>query len=171
MKVLLLENKSVLYDAYIKIFDMKLPIKRKVRLLSEAMAENPTHWQVIGVTEEALKTFASFDFKKVSRMGINRSHLIDRHVTFTFMLENLMTDIDEWWQYYIDRDKTILATSGENMSNDFSKIYYFENHDLFRSSGFAWKHSKKESSFLQSLYEQMINKDVQREEPNVLECQ
>lgn len=168
MRHQLLESKHILHDAYLKICDMKIPTKRKVRLLSELMGENPDHWRVVGITEQALTVFWENNFKKVSRMGINRSHLVDRHETFTYMLENIMLDIDEWWQYYTERDKTVFATSGENMSNVFSNVIYFEEQGLFRSSGFAWRHSKEESFFLQELYEKMINKNVQREEPNVL---
>ena len=167
MRHQLLESKHILHDAYLKICDMKIPTKRKVRLLSELMGENPDHWRVVGTTEQALTVFSENNFKKVSRMGINRSHLVDRHETFTYMLENIMLDIDEWWQYYTERDKTVFATSGENMSNVFSNVIYFEEQGLFRSSGFAWRHSKEESSFLQELYEQMINKNVQREELDV----
>lgn len=171
MRVVPLDIKDILYDAYLKIFDMKIHVNRKVRLLSEAMGEHENNWRVVGVTEKALDVFAEHGFKRVSRMGINRSHLVDRHSTYKHMLENKMLDKDEWWQYYLDRDKTVFATSGENMSNDFSNIIYFDSQGLFRASGFAWKHSKTESSFLQELYEEMINKNVQREEPNVLECQ
>ena len=170
MKVIQLEIKDILYDAYLKIFDMLIPINKRVRLLSEAMGSYEDAWRVVGITEKALETFKENGYKRVSRMGVNRSHLVDRHSTYKYMLENKMLDKDEWWQFYLDRDKTVFATSGENMSNDFSNIIYFESQGLFRTSGFAWKHSKKESSFLQELYEEMINKNVQKDEPNALEC-
>lgn len=146
--------KNDLHEAYLMICKMKFSTSRRVRILSEMMGEAPEHWRVVGITKEALELFSQHDFKKVSRMGINRSHLVDRHKTYTDLIDNPRADVDEWWDFYYERDKTILSTSSENMKNEFSDIIYFDEPELFNSSGFAWRHSKKESSFLLKLFEE-----------------
>ena len=121
-------------------------------MLSEMIAEYEHIWQVVGITENALSIFARHGYRKVSKMGINRSHKVDRHKTYTIMLTGPLMTCDEWWQFFIDNDKTILATSSENLSGNMSKIYDIDpSLGLFKSSGFAWKHSKKEREFLESL--------------------
>lgn len=58
---------------------------------------------------------------------------------------------------FIDNDITILATSTENMSGKFSTVFPIDsNLGLFKSKGFAWRHSKKEQSFLREMFEENI---------------
>jgi len=141
-----------LHNAYLLIVEMKIPVKRKVRLLSELFAETPNPWRVVGITEKALNVFKEHNFKKISKMGINRSHEISRNDTYTHMFNNIFKDADTWWDYYFDRDKTILATSSENKASKFSTITLFDNpNHLFKSSGFAWRHRKQEEQFLKEL--------------------
>ena len=68
------------------------------------------------------------------------------------MFINVFEDSKEWWDYYWENDKTILSTSSENLSSNFSKIIFFENNNfLFKSSGFTWSYGKKEKTFLEDL--------------------
>ena len=123
----------------------------KVKILGEMMASAyDDHWRVIGITKEALNVFQVHGFKKVSRMGINRGHIYDRHDTLKYMLEHPFQDVDEWWDFYYNRDKTILMTSTENMSGKLSD-HYEVPEGLFRSSGYAWRHGKEEVEFLTEL--------------------
>ena len=94
--------------------------------------------------------FAEHNFKRVSRMGINRSHLVDRVKTYTTMLEGPLMECEEWWKFYVDTDKTILSTSTENMSKgELSKVYDVDPKlELFKSHGFAWRHKEPEIQFL-----------------------
>jgi hypothetical protein len=146
-------NKEDFYHDFLLIRKMRVPMNKRYRMLGELFAAHEDAWQVVGITENALKIFATHNFKRVSRMGINRSHLVDRVKTYTTMLEGPLMDIDEWWNFYRDNDKTILATSSENMSNGFSKIYDVNTElGLFKTHGFAWKHQEPEIKFLKEAY-------------------
>lgn len=142
-----------LYHDFLLIRNMKSLTPKKARMLGELLSQAEDAWQVIGVTEEALKVFESHNFKRVSRMGINRSHLVDRHKTYTTMLEGPLMELDEWWNFFKDNDKTILATSSENMSNGFSEVYPVDTSlGLFKTHGFAWRHKDPEITFLKEVY-------------------
>lgn len=150
-------NKEDLYHDYLLIRDMRAPTSKRARMLGELLSLCPDTWQVIGITEDALRVFAEHDFKKVSRMGINRSHLVDRHKTYTTMLDGPLMECDEWWKFYRDNDNTILATSSENMTNTFGKIYDVDTSlGLFKSRGFAWKHNKEEIKFLKETLDILV---------------
>ena len=141
------------YEDFMAIRGMRSPTARRVRMLTELLGSYEDNWIVTGVTKEALKVFEQHNFRKVSRMGINRSHLVDRHVTYTTMLEGPEMTAEEWWKFYRDNDKTVLATSSENMTNTFSHAYTVDPElGLFRTSGFAWKHNKAEAEFLEEMY-------------------
>jgi hypothetical protein len=140
------------HQDYLAVCKMNIPSKLKVRVLSEILSCYEHYWKVIGITKNALKVFQENSFKKVSRMGVNRSHIIDRHKTYTRMVENPNYDCDSWWNDYLKHDKTVLSTSTENMTGTNSDIIYFDN-DLFPVSGFAWRHGKKEIEFLKQLSE------------------
>jgi hypothetical protein len=132
---------------------MSAPVKIKVRMLSELLGQNPDLWTVVGITEEALNKFKQHDFKKVSKMDINRSHIVDRHKTYATMLTGDLMDCDTWWSFYIENDKTILATRSENKSGRLSKIFDIDpSLNLFKSQGFAWKHTKAEYEYLRNIY-------------------
>jgi len=142
-----------LHHDYLLITQMKIPIKRKVRLLTELFGETENPWRVVGITESALKVFIQNNFNRVPRMGINRAHIINRVKTHTYLIENVYNDADAWWNYYYENDKTILSTSSENMSNTFSRIYDIdEKENYFKSVGFSWSYRKsKEKPFLEQL--------------------
>lgn len=144
--------KENLYHDYLLIRSMRAPSKTQARLLGELLALCPDHWQVIGITEDALQVFAEHDYRRVSRMGINRSHLVDRYKTFITMLEEPLMECDEWWNFYRNNDTTVLATSTENSKNSFSKIYDIDTSlGLFKSRGFGWRHTKEEIKFLKEI--------------------
>jgi len=141
-----------LHHDYLLITKMKMPVKRKARLLTELLAQYDNVWRVIGITENALKVFIDNDFNKIKRMGINRSHRVDRIKTYTHMFKNVEQNADLWWKYFIDNDDTILATSSENMSSQFSRVIHFNNDVfLFKNSGFTWAYRIKEKEFLREL--------------------
>lgn len=151
-----METSSIdnIYVDYLKIKNMSsITLKIKKRMLTEFFSINTNPWRVVGITEKALAVFKLNNFKRVSRMGINRSHLVDRHKRDDKMLSTEFKNAKEWWNYYYENDKTILATSEENMSNSFSTIHPIDEElSLFRHSGFAWRHTKSESNFLENMY-------------------
>jgi len=151
-------SKEDSFHNYLKIKEMNgLSIGQKSRILSEMLAYSENPWKVVGITEEALRVFASNDFRKKSRMGINRSHIVERNKTYSMLLSNDFT-IDEFWKIFKENDKTILSTSSENMSGKFSKQFEIESSsNLFKSSGYSWRHTSEEISELKRLYNELIN--------------
>ena len=142
------------YADFMAIRSMRSPTAKRVRMLTELLSGYEDNWIVTGVTKEALDVFKQHGFRKVSRMGINRSHLVDRYKTYTQMIEGPEMSAEDWWQFYRDNDKTVLATSSENMTNNFSETYAVDTElGLFRTQGFAWKHNKAEVRFLEEMYE------------------
>lgn len=144
------------HEDYLAVCKMNIPTKIKVRVLSEVLSCYEHYWKVVGITKNALKIFEENSFKKISRMGVNRSHIVDRHKTYTRMIQSPNHDCDSWWNDYLENDKTILSTSTENMTGSQSNIIYFDN-DLFPACGFAWRHGKKEIEFLKELYRTNIS--------------
>jgi hypothetical protein len=150
-------TKEDFYHDFLLIRKMRVPISKRYRMLGELFAAHEDHWQVIGITENALRVFSEHNFKRVSRMGINRSHLVDRVKTYTTMLEGPLMELDDWWKFYRDNDTTILATSSENMSNGFSKVYDIDPAlGLFKSHGFAWRHKDPEIQFLKETLDKTL---------------
>lgn len=146
------------YHDFLLIREMRAPTSKRYRMLGELFAVNPNAWRVIGITEAAVKVFANHNFKRVSRMGINRSHLVDRIKTYTTMLEGPLMECDEWWNFYVDTDKTILSTSTENMSKgELSRVYSVDSQlGLFQSQGFAWRHKDPEIKFLKETLDNLV---------------
>lgn len=146
---------NIMHHDYLEVCKMRSSIPTKVRLLTIVFSQNPDTWRVVGVTQAALKVFQSHDFQKKSGIGVNRSHLVDRDSTYRKMLEKPIKDFNEWWQFYYENDKCVLATSGENNSVTIEDIIDTdESLGLFKSQGFAWKHRKRvEAEFLRKLYE------------------
>jgi hypothetical protein len=145
-------KKEEIFEDYLMIKKMKAPLHTKLAFLTYLFSNQSNPWRVTGITHEALKVFAQNDFKKVSRMGINRSHIEARKDTYRTLLETDFNSIEEWWDYYFSRDMTILSTSSENMSEQLSKVYPIDPVlGLFRTSGYAWKHGKEEIAFLRNL--------------------
>lgn len=130
----------------------------KSRCLSNIISQWDNQWRVTGITINALKIFAEHDFKRKSRMGINRAHISqDRLITNMYLLDNDLSP-EEFWKYLYENDNTVLATSSENKKNVFSEIIKInESQDMFNAKGFAWKHNKKEIDFLAQLYNKHLN--------------
>jgi len=136
---------------------LKAPTETKVILLTHLFGAQENPWRVIGVTIEALKIFKEHGFKKVAKMGINRSHLVNRNDNYREMLERDFSSADEWWDFYYENDKTVFATTTENLTNNHSlELLIDQDLDLFRSQGFSWKHGKTERFYLEQLYNKFI---------------
>lgn len=153
-----MEIKEIIYHDYLIIKNLKSSKFTKSRNLSNIICEWEDYWKVIGITEEALKIFSKNNFKKKSKLGIQRAHIKqDRIVTNEYLLSNDLS-FDEFWSYLIENDKTVLATSSENKRNEFSQIIEInEDLNLFKATGFAWKHNNKEIKFLNNLWDEVFN--------------
>ena len=150
--------KKDLYDDFLLISQMKVSEKLKIKFITELFSETDNPWRVVGITKNALKVFKNHDFNRVSRMGINRSHLNDRKTIYTKMLNSKFENPTEWWDYYYKNDKTIFATSSENMSSILNDVVVFKNSEgLFKSKGYAWTHRKKhEVPYLRKLADENL---------------
>jgi hypothetical protein len=141
------------YHDYLAIRQLRAPIPTRIRILSTLMSVN-RGWKVIGITRAALEVFAQHNFKKVSHMGINRSHIIPRATTYTRMISEPALPMHDWWDLYITSDNTILATASENVTDRWSEVIPIDpDSDLFRGLNIGWRHNKQEIAFLRSIYE------------------
>lgn len=141
------------YNDFKLMRQMKAPIETKVILLTHLFGAQENPWRVVGVTTEALKVFREHGFKKVVKMGINRSHIVNRNDSYREMLSTDFMSCEDWWNFYYENDKTIFATSSENLTKNHStEILIDENLDLFRSQGYSWKHGVAERTYLEQLY-------------------
>ena len=133
-------EKEDLYQDFLIICSMRAPFDCKSRMLTFLLAYIEKPWRVVGITEAALKIFKKNNFKRVPNMKINRSHLVDRYLTHKEMLNIKFKNCNDWWDFFYEKDKTILATSSENSTQTFSRIFEFpSDHNFFKSSGYAWK--------------------------------
>lgn len=136
------------FDYYKQICTWNVSQARKRKLIANILEDcYENHWRVIAITKEALNIFKVHGYKKVSRMGINRGHVFDRKDTLDAMINIPFQDAEEWWEFFYNRDQTILQTSTENMSGKLSETYEVPP-GLFHTSGYAWKHGTEEIKFL-----------------------
>jgi len=128
------------------------------RLLTSIMSAKPFAWRVVGVTQAALKKFHELDYRYRSKQGLTRAHLRPRIETVRELLDRSEPmSQDEFIEYWLTHDRTILCAQGENKVTvpDFIE---FENRDgvLFSSNQVAWRHGRAERDLLQRLYEEFI---------------
>ena len=149
--------KRSLFDGFVAIQRLEgIPNKTKHRMLWEMFAcdgENPLFWEVIGITETAGLKIKENDYKLPTGSKdnkVNRSHIHKRIETSMMMLEKTDWTMDEWWDFYKERDKCVLATGTENMSKEQEVIKYQvpEGMGLFPSAGFSCRIGEKEKQFL-----------------------
>lgn len=158
------ELKEILFHDFNLIKRMRCPEPRKIKLVSNLFVMNPDGWRVVGITPAALDVFSKHGFERRSGMRVNRAHVIPRYKTYENMLEMQFSDKDELWDYYWERDHTILSTSSENMKSVSGNSSYFEvpqdHRILFRMKGFAWKHGDEEVAFLRELHKNRGSKQL-----------
>jgi hypothetical protein len=156
--------KEVLFHDYQILKKMRGPEGNKIKILSTLFSINPNSWRVVGITPAALEIFSQHNFKKVSGMGINRSHLVQRYPFYESLLKMEFESSEDFWDKYYSNDITVLATSSENMKNSLTitkdSIYVpNDERSLFKTAGYAWKHKEEEEKFLSELYFKYINKE------------
>jgi len=158
------------HAAYLAVCDMRLSTTQKCRVLNEAISWHKDSWRVVGITPAALEVFAKNNFKKVAKMGIHRAHLVDRSETYKHMLNSPMYNCDEWWDFYCKNDRTVFSTVSENMGDvDEESIIWFDAEGLFLMQGFAWRHTKQESSFLKKLYREVKKQEFESTKEETLQ--
>lgn len=147
--------KQTTYKAFRAIRDMDgVPIQTKHRMLWEMLfmnGSNPYFWRVVGITEKAFDRLVENNYRlpKGNRDNkINRSHIHKRMDTSKRMLEGELMDEDEWWEFYLDNDKCVLATASENMMKDEEVIKHHVPDGLFLAKGYTCEVGNREVEFL-----------------------
>jgi len=144
------ELQKTIFNGFLKIKEMEgVPLYTKHRMLQNLMGMNKDGWIIIGITEAALEKFKANDYKRPK--GVNRSHIFQRSETSQIMFEKTDWDIESWWNFYVERDECILATSSENMDKEPDIIKYEVPRGLFKTRGFAFIVSNAEKEFLKGL--------------------
>ena len=153
------DYKKDMFEAFKLICQMEIPDNVKSRMLTTLYTMEPNHWRVTGISVEALKVFHDNGYKNRPKIGINRSHIVDRQDSNQELLQQFafggFENHEQWWEYFWGNDATCLMTSSENMKKtEASEIIYFDNpgFSLFKSKGFGWKHGKEEEELLEQLY-------------------
>ena len=160
------EEKDNMQLNLIKIRSMDLYWSLRSKMITACFEAHHNPYRFYEITKGALEIFKEHGFKRVSKMGINRSHKVGRvHIHKKLMEEPGLLDQpgNEWWDYYYDNDRCILATSIENRKIDKGEIpkediikMDFE-HGMFNSSGKNnYSHGKKEQEYLKQLYERKM---------------
>jgi hypothetical protein len=158
MKKVERKTKEIMFNTFQQVQKMdEVPYFVKNKMLSAIFKMNPNKWRVIGITEKAILRFAEYEFKYKARMGINRSHIHQRSLRNKALLAKTDWKLDEWWNYFYDRDECILATSTENMSKEELKLSFKVPDNLFRSSGYAYSVKEDETLFLKKIYAKLIS--------------
>lgn len=142
--------KETIFNGFLKLQEMEgVPLYTKHRMLQNLMGMNKNSWIVIGITEAALEKFKENDYKRPK--GVNRSHIFQRSETSRIMLEKTDWDIESWWDFYVQRDECVLATSSENMDKEPDVVKYVVPRGLFKTQGFAFTVKNAEKEFLRNL--------------------
>lgn len=148
--------KNIYKDFLVIRNKIKAPLRYKLLMINSLLSQNKNSWRIVGVTKEALTVFSKHNFKYVTKMGINRSHFVNRAHTYTKMLTGKLMPFNKWLKFYMDNDKTILATSSENILNKFSKIYKINiDSNLFITTGYRWRHTSQETHCLRTLHKKI----------------
>ncbi len=151
-----------MYVAFQAICKLDIDQKIQVKLLTEIFQIEPNYWRVVGISVEALEVFQKHDYKKVSKMGINRSHIHQRADTYTQMIQeennNKFKNYQDWYDYFWERDATYLKTSSENLQKSVEpEIIPIKNtkFKLFKPQGYSWRHGEEEVKCLKQLYKKL----------------
>mgnify|MGYP006086353575 CR=1 FL=1 len=109
-------------------------------------------WRPKAITIGALKLFVANNFKKPK--GLERAHEFHRRDTIKILIEKKW-EKDEWWQWFYNRDFTILSTRSENRDEkNFTKVKKFPipiELKLFSGKRVGFVYDKEEKLFLQDL--------------------
>ncbi len=142
-----------LYNDFLLLKKMSIPLKVKKYMLKEFLEVTESPWKVIGVSKQALIALKQNGYKK-SGIKLQRAHINDRDVWYNELFSKAFIDYNEWYKFYQDNDKTILALSSEN--KNIRNVQYFPidiNMNLFKSTRISWAHKKDEKDYLKDLAE------------------
>lgn len=150
------DNKKTVYDfhQFLKSND-NIPYKLKRKLLETMVFEFcEDSWKIVGISRKCLRLYKQLDFKHQSRKGIERAHYpLSRNEVFNQILDRDFDSPEQLWDFYYERDRTVLCLSSENMKNSFDKIFPIDpNLGLFKAKNVGWHQTAKENEFLRELF-------------------
>ena len=127
--------------------------RQRVQLLETILSLGAgAAWRPKAITFGALQTYKDNNFEHVR--GLERAHIIPRRETLKEILYREYPGTD-WWDWYIDRDYTVLAKRSENRDEkSFKKLSTIPiplKLDLFQGKRVGWVFNEPEKKFLQSL--------------------
>ena len=151
-----INTKKELHNIYESVFKSSLPMTKKERILNSIFGYESWSWRVVGISKKALDVFKNNEFKYKSGVFQRDHYFQPRYITMRKMLENFM-QIQEWWDWYWNNDKTLLITKDEHSKKDYTfekdiiKIDW--SHGYFVSNPVAgfYNTQKREGNFLKKL--------------------
>lgn len=156
-------QKQALYGKYLAIFNAYksdpefFTLAHSNTELTTIMGGRHWSWHVIGITKAALEIYKNCDFKYRSKQGLTRAHIKPRIETSKELLTaDLPVSQEEFFEIWLNADKTIICGPGENRSRFVPEYIPLENNDysLFKSHTVGWKESAHlEGKLLRELYE------------------
>ena len=127
--------------------------KQKFQLIDRLLSMGAgAGWRPKAISINALKLFVKNDFKKPK--GLERAHVHHRRHTLSELLKKKWEN-DEWWDWYKERDYTILSTREENRKEkEFHKIKKIEiplEKNLFLGKRVGFVYGDAEKHFLRNI--------------------
>jgi hypothetical protein len=141
------ELKKTIYDGFCTIQEIEgidLRVQQGMLLALTGMLKE-YGWPVIGITEAAAIRIQENEFKRPKK--INRSHIYSRKETAEILFSKYWT-FSDFWNFFLERDCCVLATSKENYSKEPEDLWRQVPKGLFQSAGFAFKVGKEEAGWL-----------------------
>ena len=131
----------------------ELNYKQKADMLGQLFSLGAgTGWRPKKITQGAVELFIQNDFKLPK--GLERAHEHHRRDTVKILLETKWI-ADEWWDWYIERDYTTLATRAENRDeSNFTNLTTYNiplEKNLFWGKRVGFEYGKEEKEFLLNL--------------------
>mgnify|MGYP001206811412 CR=1 FL=1 len=107
-------------------------------------------WRPKAISHNALLLFIENKF--MLPKGLERAHELHRRDTFDQLINNNWKSDEEWWQFYYERDFTILSTRSENRDErNFHQIKKYKvplDENLFQGKRVGFVYKEKEKEFL-----------------------
>ena len=148
--------KKELYGIYTAIYKSSVSLNKKERMLNSIFGFEPWSWRVVGISKKAVLEFKKNNFKYKSATFQRDHYFQARYVTLRKMLNKLM-NINDWWDWYWENDKTLLITKKEHNKKNYDvnkdiipidwTLGYFESG---ATMGFNYA-KKREGKFLEKL--------------------
>ena len=153
-------NLDTLYSLFLTIQQSDIAINTKRQMVACLLGDGSGErgWRVIGITTDAIQKMSENGFNYTK--GIQRCHKHQRQEMLDTMLSTLYTDSFSWWSDYYTNDTTVLGTSTENMSDNWSEVHYFTTDTTytgyFPSKRIGYRHNKTDTQFLTEFVEQLV---------------